>query len=731
MGRESLYLKFRPFQLSDIVGQKYIVQTLKQASIDNSFVHTYLFGGIKGTGKTTSARILANLLTCENPSNGILCGKCRACKSVQSGSSMDIIELDGANNRKVEDIRDLIDSAHWPPTELKRKVYVVDECLGRLSRVNTENGLMRIDELVHHKKNVKVWSWNFEKNCLELKPVTGWFKNSGKQVYNIKFESEGVLYASPGHLVCIDPINHTFTPVSDIKVGDIVYRQGLSLSDYQEQMIYGSLLGDASLSKRKVREKMPRSTNVRLKFIHGVAQKEYLDFKYNILSNFVKTAPRQGFHIGFKGYPEIETWKFTTLCSSQFNKFYDKAIMNGKKCISRQWLDSINEIGLAFWFCDDGSSHRYGQREEQVSVALHTECFSYDEHLILQSWLMEKFSVESSICKSRKNDKVYFFLNLINNSAFKFLNIIAPHVPKSMQYKVKINYECNDTCGIEKKQYGLIGEKVQSINENGYENVTYDIEVADNHNYFVSGTLVHNCHQLTSTAISALLKIVEEPPEYVTFIFCTTELDKIPDTILSRSQRFMFGRLSLKEVVSRLKFISEQENIKATEDALYALARMGRGSMRDSIGYLEQIATLASGKEINDKAVAKYFGMADRRGILNMLKSMNSANLSLLMDQVNDLVIANADIKNIVFEISELFRSIMVIKAKNGNFSLIELPEHEIQELMEIGDKIKFSNLYKLSRSFSTLEKEMDWGINKRWILESTLIKCSEILMEQ
>ena len=366
MGRESLYLKYRPFQLSDIVGQKYIVQTLKQASIDNSFVHTYLFGGIKGTGKTTSARILANLLTCENPVNGVLCGKCRACKSVQSGSSMDIIELDGANNRKVEDIRDLIDGAHWPPTELKRKVYTIDES-----------------------------------------------------------------------------------------------------------------------------------------------------------------------------------------------------------------------------------------------------------------------------------------------------------------------------------------------------------------------------HQLTSTAISALLKIVEEPPEYVTFIFCTTELDKIPDTILSRSQRFMFGRLSLKEVVGRLKFISEQENIKATEDALYALARMGRGSMRDSIGYLEQIATLASGKEINDKAVAKYFGMADRRGILNMLKSMNSANLSLLMDQVNDLVIANADIKNIVFEISELFRSIMVIKAKNGNFSLIELPEHEIQELMEIGDKIKFSNLYKLSRSFSTLEKEMDWGINKRWILESTLIKCSEILMEQ
>jgi DNA polymerase-3 subunit gamma/tau len=128
MSKGTLYLKYRPEQLEDVVGQKYTTGTLKQASILNRFAHAYLLCGNKGCGKTTTARILANLLTCSDPKDGKVCGKCRACQTIQSGMSMDVIELDGAANGNVENVQNLIEGANWSPSELSRKVYIIDEC---------------------------------------------------------------------------------------------------------------------------------------------------------------------------------------------------------------------------------------------------------------------------------------------------------------------------------------------------------------------------------------------------------------------------------------------------------------------------------------------------------------------------------------------------------------------------------------------------------------------------
>ena len=128
MGKDALYLKYRPFQLDDIVGQKHVVGTIKQAAIQKRFAHSYILGGTKGAGKTTTARIIANLLTCEDIKDGKLCGKCRACQTIHSGFSSDIVELDGAAKRSVDDIQQLIEAARYSPHELKRKVFIIDEC---------------------------------------------------------------------------------------------------------------------------------------------------------------------------------------------------------------------------------------------------------------------------------------------------------------------------------------------------------------------------------------------------------------------------------------------------------------------------------------------------------------------------------------------------------------------------------------------------------------------------
>ena len=174
--------------------------------------------------------------------------------------------------------------------------------------------------------------------------------------------------------------------------------------------------------------------------------------------------------------------------------------------------------------------------------------------------------------------------------------------------------------------------------------------------------------------------------------------------------------------MGRLAYIAKQEQIPITEPALFEIAKISRGCMRDAIVPLEQIATIAAGKEITETSVQKYFGMADRAGIMKIIASMVEGNISLVMDEVNDLVVASADIEAIAYEISEAFRSIMLLKAQNGQTKLIDLPDHEITQLTKVGESMKLGQLDKLARLFSTIRKELEFSINDRWILESTLI---------
>lgn len=366
MSKNSLYLKYRPTQLDDLVGQKTFSQTLKQASKYDKFSHAYLFCGTKGCGKTSSSRIVANLMNCDNVKDGRVCGNCRACKSIPFGVAGDVIELDGAKQRKVEDINTLIEGASWSPQELKKKVFIIDEA-----------------------------------------------------------------------------------------------------------------------------------------------------------------------------------------------------------------------------------------------------------------------------------------------------------------------------------------------------------------------------HQLSSTAISALLKIVEEPPSYLVFIFCTTEPDKLPDTILSRSQRHIFNKISAGDVSGRLRYIAEQECIKIDDGALFSLAKMGRGSMRDAIGYLEQISTAAGEKEITEKAVYKYFGVADRKGVYDLVESMTKGDYSMVMEQCNDMIVASIDVRSLLYEVSEIFRNISMIKIQGEKTKLVDLPDHEIQKLAKLGQSMGLGQLDKLSKEFSTIEKELTYSINKRWIVESTLVRCTARLLNK
>ena len=123
----SLYRKWRPRTFDEICGQEHITSILRKQCDTNRVSHAYLFCGTRGTGKTSSAKILAKAVNCENPINGNPCNNCSSCKAIDSGSATDVLEIDAASNNRVDNVRDLRDEVVYPPSVLKKRVYIIDE----------------------------------------------------------------------------------------------------------------------------------------------------------------------------------------------------------------------------------------------------------------------------------------------------------------------------------------------------------------------------------------------------------------------------------------------------------------------------------------------------------------------------------------------------------------------------------------------------------------------------
>ena len=127
MTYQALYRKWRPKVFEDVVGQQHIVGTIKNQISSGKIAHAYLFCGSRGTGKTSTAKIFARAVNCLNPVNGNPCNECEACKGILNGSIFDVVEIDGASNNKVDDVRNIRDEVVYPPADVKYKVYIIDE----------------------------------------------------------------------------------------------------------------------------------------------------------------------------------------------------------------------------------------------------------------------------------------------------------------------------------------------------------------------------------------------------------------------------------------------------------------------------------------------------------------------------------------------------------------------------------------------------------------------------
>ncbi|OIP74910.1 MAG: DNA polymerase III, subunit gamma and tau [Oscillatoriales cyanobacterium CG2_30_44_21] len=192
MGYEPLHHKYRPQIFADLVGQEAIAHTLSNALNTKRIAPAYLFTGARGTGKTSSARIMAKSLNClsfDSPTPDP-CGKCEICHSIANGNALDITEIDAASNTGVDNIRELIERAQFAPVRARFKVYIIDECLTGDTLVQTDKGLMRLDDQALLGK--QVLSYNEQSEQWEYKKVLRWLDRGIKPTLTIKTNQRSI-----------------------------------------------------------------------------------------------------------------------------------------------------------------------------------------------------------------------------------------------------------------------------------------------------------------------------------------------------------------------------------------------------------------------------------------------------------------------------------------------------------------------------------------------------------
>ena len=199
--------------------------------------------------------------------------------------------------------------------------------------------------------------------------------------------------------------------------------------------------------------------------------------------------------------------------------------------------------------------------------------------------------------------------------------------------------------------------------------------------------IIDEVHMMSSSAFNALLKTLEEPPKYVIFILATTELHKLPTTIVSRCQRFDFKRISSENIISRLKKISEAEGISITDDAARVIARVARGGMRDAVSLLELCSGV--GKTVDEKLVFETVGTGSRDTVYKLISAILSRDYSSIYGAVAEVVQSSGDISVFWQELIDAYRDIMVVKNTPAAKEYLDLTE------------LEYETLSKLARSFT------------------------------
>ena len=237
--------------------------------------------------------------------------------------------------------------------------------------------------------------------------------------------------------------------------------------------------------------------------------------------------------------------------------------------------------------------------------------------------------------------------------------------------------------------------------------------------------ILDEVHELSNDAFSALLKTLEEPPEYVIFILATTNVEELPDTILSRCQRYNFNRIKLSAIVDNLSKIADLENIKIDKEALTYIAEKSDGSMRDSISKLDRCRLIDENIMLTREKVADILGLVDDTTFKNLLFAIHNTNIENMVNIIATSLDNGKDILQFTNDLIWHIRNILLVKDLNKVTPALNISENHFTELKEESEIFTRQKLIFYIRELSKVVNSMRYDENRRVTLESNLIKLS------
>lgn len=244
--------------------------------------------------------------------------------------------------------------------------------------------------------------------------------------------------------------------------------------------------------------------------------------------------------------------------------------------------------------------------------------------------------------------------------------------------------------------------------------------------------IIDEVHMLSTGAFNALLKTIEEPPSYVIFILATTEVHKIPVTILSRCQRYDFKRITIETITDRLTELMQEEKVEAEEKALRYIARVADGSMRDALSLLDQCISFYLGKKLTYDNVLEVLGAVDTLVFARLLSYIREQKVAECIKLLEEIESSGRELGQFSIDFIWYLRNLLLLKtSEDVTDIIIEVSTENLMLLQKEAEKIEEQVLIRYIRVFSELSNQIRYAARKRVLIEIAIIKLCKPEMEQ
>ena len=243
--------------------------------------------------------------------------------------------------------------------------------------------------------------------------------------------------------------------------------------------------------------------------------------------------------------------------------------------------------------------------------------------------------------------------------------------------------------------------------------------------------IIDEVHMLSIGAFNALLKTLEEPPSYVIFILATTEVHKIPITILSRCQRYDFKRISIDTIAGRLAELTQAEQIDVDDRALRYVARAADGSMRDALSLLDQCVAFHFGEKLTYDNVLEVLGAVDNRVFSKLFQAVLASDTKACIREIEEMIIQGRDLSQLVNDFVWYMRNLLIAKTTDEPGDMLDMSEENLAVLKEEAAGVDTETLMRYIRIFSELSGQLLYASQKRILVEIAFIKLTTPSMEQ